>query len=240
MLELNRIYHGDYKELIRSVDDRSIDLVVTDPPYLFIKGGMSSERLNVGSKARDNYINSDMSDFDGEHICTLLDAIAPKFRNGWNSYFFCSEMQVCHYLKYAVEHGIRYNLLVWDRQVSNMISYKFVRSHIDYIVRLYDGNGLNKIPTDNPNYTYGKIKAGVKADEYHPTGKPVELIRDFILLSSNEGDTVLDPFCGGGTTAEACVLTGRNYLCFEINEKHFNSATSRLQGIMCKNKNKLF
>lgn len=228
MLEINNIYHGDYKELIKSVDDKSIDLVLTDPPYLFVKGGMSSKNLNRGTKSSDNYINTDMSDFGEKEINTLLDNLAPKFRNGWNSYFFCSEKQVACYLKYAIEHNIKYNLLVWDRQLSNMISYKFFRSHIDYIIRLYEGNGLNKVVSDNPTYLYGKIKVGVKDKTYHPTGKPIDMLKDFIYLSSNEGDVVLDPFCGGGAVAIACIRENRNFIGFEINGEYYQKAIERI------------
>lgn len=229
MLELNKIYNTDYLEGIKNIDDGSVDLVVTDPPYLFVKGGMSSKNLNVGTKSRENYINTDMDDFGEAKINTLLNQLKPKFRNGWNAYFFCSEMQVAYYLKYAVENKIKYNLLVWDRQLSNMISYKFFRSHIDYIVRLYKGNGLNKIETDNPNYVYGKIKVSKKPKSFHPTSKPVDILEDFIRLSSNEGDVVLDTFIGSGTTAIACKNTNRNYVGFEINTEYCQKAIDRIK-----------
>ena len=223
------LYNGDCLEIMKGISDGSVDLVVTDPPYLFSKGGMSSKNLNVGTKSRENYINTDMSDFGEDEINKFLNALKPKFRNGWNAYFFCSEMQVAYYLKYAVENKIRYNLLVWDRQLSNMISYKFFRSHIDYIIRLYKGNGLNKIECDNPNYLYGKIKTSKKPKSSHPTVKPVEVIRDFILLSSNEGDVVLDSFMGSGTTGVACADLNRKFIGIELDENYFSIAKQRIQ-----------
>lgn len=230
------LYNGDYADVIQNVKDGSIDLVVTDPPYLFVKGGMSSKKLNTGTKSRSNYINTDMSDFGEDEIYAMLNSIAPKFKNGWNSYFFCSEMQVCYYLKYAVEHKIKYNILVWDRELSNMISYKFFRSHIDYIIRLYNGNGLNKIDCNNPNYTYGKIKIGKKPKQIHPTAKPVEMLEDFIRLSSNEGDMIFDPFMGSGSTGVACINTNRNFIGIELNPDYFNMAKKRIS----ESTNKLF
>lgn len=110
-----------------------------------------------------------------------------------------------------------------------MISYKFFRSHIDYIIRLYKGNGLNKIECDNPNYLYGKIKTSKKPKSSHPTAKPVEVIRDFILLSSNEGDVVLDPFMGSGTTGVACADLNRKFIRIELDNEYFELAKGRIE-----------
>lgn len=82
-----QLYNGDCLEIMKGISDGSVDLVVTDPPYLFSKGGMSSKNLNVGTKARENYINTDMSDFGEGEINKFLNSLKPKFRNGWNAYF---------------------------------------------------------------------------------------------------------------------------------------------------------
>ena len=62
----------------------------------------------------------------------------------------------------------------------------------------------------------------------HPTQKPVELITKMIEDSSEPGDTVLDTFMGSGTTAVACMRTGRNYIGFEQDEKYHAIATQRV------------
>lgn len=119
MREYNKIYNEDYIVGLQRVPDKSVDLVVTDPPYLFVKGGMKSKKLNRGTKSPENYINTDMSDFGEEKITCMLDAISPKFKNGFNGYFFCSEMQLAYYLQYALKNKLKYNVLLWDRGVSN-------------------------------------------------------------------------------------------------------------------------
>ena len=64
----------------------------------------------------------------------------------------------------------------------------------------------------------------------HPTQKPVRLIERLIFLVSKEGDTVLDPFSGSGSTAIACLNTGRNFIGFEIDkEYYYDSAMKRIQ-----------
>ena len=65
-------------------------------------------------------------------------------------------------------------------------------------------------------------------DRFHPTQKPQKLIERLILASSNEGDLVLDPFMGGGSTAVACVSTKRNYIGFEIDPEYYGKSMFRL------------
>ena len=63
----------------------------------------------------------------------------------------------------------------------------------------------------------------------HPTQKPVALMRHLVELFTVEGDTVLDPFMGSGTTGVACVQTGRNFIGVEIDEGYFNIAKKRIE-----------
>jgi DNA modification methylase len=74
----------------------------------------------------------------------------------------------------------------------------------------------------------------------HPTIKPIEIIQNFILNSSKEDDIVFDPFMGSGTTCVAAKRLNRKYIGFEIEEKWFNVAKDRLQGINQKGEMNLF
>ena len=64
--------------------------------------------------------------------------------------------------------------------------------------------------------------------ERHPTEKPIDIIKRIIKTSSNEGGTILDCFMGSGTTAVACLLTNRNFIGFELEEKYYNIALKRI------------
>ncbi|HHU84212.1 MAG TPA: site-specific DNA-methyltransferase, partial [Clostridiales bacterium] len=63
----------------------------------------------------------------------------------------------------------------------------------------------------------------------HPAIFPEQLAQDHILSWSNEGDLVLDPFMGSGTTAVACINTGRNFIGFELDEHYCEIANERIQ-----------
>jgi len=76
---------------------------------------------------------------------------------------------------------------------------------------------------DNLSYpTVAKSKYG------HPTTKPLGEIVDLVLHYSKEGQTVLDPFAGSGTLAEACIKTKRKYICIEQDDTHFNGILKRI------------
>jgi len=67
-----------------------------------------------------------------------------------------------------------------------------------------------------------------KNDIYHPTIKSVDFIKTIILMSTNENDIVVDPFCGSGTTAVACKMTNRNFICCDISQEYCEMAKKRL------------
>lgn len=72
---------------------------------------------------------------------------------------------------------------------------------------------------------YGKYQSGKeKNSKYHPAVFPLQLAKDHILSWSNEGDTVLDPFIGSGTTALACISTKRYFIGFEISKEYCDVA----------------
>ena len=71
----------------------------------------------------------------------------------------------------------------------------------------------------------------------HPTQKPVSLCEYFIKTYSNEGAVILDPFIGSGTTAIACINTGRNFIGFEMDKGYYDIACKRIEGAKNTNMN---
>lgn len=224
---------GDYKEMIKDIPDKSIDLVVTDPPYLHIKGGCKSKRLNVGCRDAHSDVVDKMSDFGQEQINEFLDAVKPKMKQV-NMYVFCSKLQIPHYLNWAIKNKLQYDLLFWYKNTNRMISTKFYASNVEYIVRIYgSGCSLKSILDESGkarSEMYQKIFCyDTPKNKEHEAQKPVEMLERLILLSSNKGDKVLDCFMGSGSTALACVRTLRNFIGIEIDEKAYNTARKRLE-----------
>jgi len=213
-----------------------IDCIITDPPFLHVKGGMKSKRINTGSYKVDSFVNTKMRDFDEEKIYEFLNKSKQIFNGSFNGYFFCSKLQIVYYLKWTQENKLKYDVLIWDRQKNSLISTKFYTSNIDYVIRIYGKNrALNKIVNEkgkgDVNY-YKKIQSYKHPKEYgHETEKPIELIKKYILLSSNENDIIFDPFAGSGTTGEGCINLNRKFIGIELEEKWFNIMVNRIESL---------
>ena len=131
-------------------------------------------------------------------------------------------------------------MLIWDKSSRDdkysMKSSKFFTQDIEYVIRLYEsGVSLNKIwnveHTKSDSKLYMKRQKFQKPKGIHESMKPVELLEQYILLSSNENDVVLDPFMGSGSTGVACRNTNRNYIGIELNEDYFDVAKERINNI---------
>ena len=68
-----------------------------------------------------------------------------------------------------------------------------------------------------------------KDKRYHPTQKPTELLEILITTYTKQGDTILDPFMGSGSTGVACVNTGRNFIGMELDHNYFEIAKQRIE-----------
>jgi len=77
-------------------------------------------------------------------------------------------------------------------------------------------------------FDYAIAGSEIKEHRFHPTQKPLAVMKWCIGLCSKEGDTILDPFCGSGTTLVAAVQTGRNAIGIEISEEYCAMSRKRL------------
>lgn len=115
-----------------------------------------------------------------------------------------------------------------------------INSKINYLSNAREiavlGIKKNK-PTFNSSYDNGLYNFPICHDKgrFHPTQKPLELIKALILKHSNEEETVLDCFSGSGTTGVAALETGRNFIGCEINPEYFKQSEKRIQAIIDNN-----
>ena len=229
-MQTNIIYNEDCFEVMARMEDKSIDAIITDPPYLFIKGGESGDKVikfSGGMKMKDTYIGKKMSDFDEKHINMFLNS-SFRILKKINYYIFCSELQIQFYLAFATKNKLRYNLLVWDKGNRNIMQRKAYSSTFEYIIRIYE-KGVSLIPNNNNNY-YCKYKSHKSIKEtIHHTEKPIPLICEFIELSTKPKSIVFDPFLGSGTTAIACNITDRQYIGCEIDQEYYKIAINRIE-----------
>lgn len=233
MEERYKLYNGDCLEVMKNIPDKSIDLLITDPPYLHIKGGSKCKRVNRGVYDEKKEIKSKMSDFDEPQIFLFLNIVKNKMKK-MNAYIFCSKLQITSYLKWISQYKkYQYDILIWDKCRNGLIGHKAFATNIEYIIRIYEyGCGLREVKNGDKLISeyYQKIQRIPPAkNKKHPAEKPTELIRRFILLSSDENDLILDPYMGSGTTGEICLDTNRRFIGIELDENYFNIAKERIE-----------
>lgn len=230
------IISGNCMEAMEKFPDKSVDLILTDPPYLHVKGGMKSKKYNTGTWKSESYMNTHMSDFGEKRIYEFLDKSLRIMKKA-NMYIFCSKLQLQYYFKYITEHKkLKYDLLVWDKVKYSMKSTKFFTSDIEYIIRIYEsGVSLNKVLVEDGSKSdithYMKRQVAEQPKGEHGTMKPVELLNRLIKVSSNEGDLILDPFMGSGSTGISARELNRRFIGIELDEKYFEIAKKRIEEV---------
>ena len=230
----NELYFGDNKEVMDKLPAYGCHLLIADPPYRFTKGVHNDTK-----KAKSNMCKSSLYDYsDNSGMCRIKNGLqrndiyawldkVPRIMVKMNAYIFCSEEQLADYYEWAQENKYKFSVLVWEKPVC-IISKQRYAQNVEFIVRIYEnGTALNKLE-DSSMYSRVIRSSYLKA-KYHPTQKPLEIFKRIINLSSKEGNVVIDPFLGSGTTAIAASMLGRKYIGIENNEKFFKIAEERIK-----------
>lgn len=200
-LPVNSIIHGDSLEIMKLMPDKSVDLIITDPPY-----GMNFQSGH--RKVKYEKIVGDTR-FPVE-IFNELFRIARK-----GVYVFCRWDNIGVFPKpKSVLCWVKNNWSMGDLEHEHgrqweAICFYAMEEHV-FIKRIPD-----------------VIREDRTGNVLHPTEKPVNLIKKIIM--ANEGDVIFDPFCGSGTTLVAAKQEGRQYLGIEIDEKFYCEAKERVE-----------
>lgn len=222
MLKTNEIYNIDCMEGVQLLDDKSIDLVVMDPPYLL------NLQKTKNTTSINNYANELLDLKDGFDL-KILDLLIPKMKK-INIYIYCSKRQIKQLLDYFMKKGCNYELLTWHKQNPSPLTNNNYLPDTEYIVfarekgvKLY-GNYYTK-----RKYYISGVNQVDKKKYKHPTIKPLAFIENHIINSSKEGDLVLDCYCGSGTTLVGALKNNRRYIGFEINKEYYEVAKKRIE-----------
>ena len=227
-MELNQIYNKDVLELMKTMSDESIDLIVTDPPYKVTargnagnSGGMMQDKLSMQGKI---FKHNDIK--PSEYI--------PEFyrllKDGSHCYIMTNHVNLHEMLNVAKESGFHFiKSLVWNN--GNKIMGQYYMSQFEYILFFRKGRGkkINKCGTADILEIPNKKTKGEDGKNIHDTEKPVELMKVLIENSSNIDEVVFEPFMGVGSTIMACVELHRRYVGCEIDEKYYNIAKTRIE-----------
>lgn len=243
-METNVIYQEDCIAGMKKLPDNSVDLVITDPPYMISQAGKKISRKSLSSKSwkRDMDIKLDFGKWDNFED----EADFFKFTENWFSecarvlkpkgwiYIFFDKQKIGYFdLFLSKKYGIKgRTVFAWlksnpvpsFRKVNWLSASEFcwVGSKGDCKLKnfLQQKEMHNYMITPNKS-SYGKTK--------HPTEKPELVIEKFVKTNSVEGDIVLDCFMGSGTTAVVCKRLNRNYIGYESNQEYYEIAIKRLE-----------
>lgn len=215
------LFQGDCLEIMKDIPNNSIDLIVTDPPYKIITGGDSGNRpkgiLAGNRKLFEHQTDIKISDWISELYRVLKD--------GTHCYIFSNSLNLSEMLNESKRCGFKlHNLLIWQK--NNVTPSQFYMKNCEYVLFLRKGKAkwINNIGNSKTVHQFDNIIG----NKNHPTEKPVSLMRFYIENSSNEGDVVLDPFMGSGSTGIACLNTNRKFIGIELDEKYFGIAKERI------------
>ena len=240
MLEINKIHLGDCYELIKKIPDKSIDLILIDPPYDFHCGtinktGIFKDRLVAPGK---EIVNMNIN--NGYDISILKEFV--RVLKTINIFIWCNKEQIRDYLNFFVDYDISFEILTWHKTNPTPLTKNTFLPDTEYClyfrekgkILLNDGYELKS------KYYVTSTNKCDKDNYLHPTIKPLEIIKKQILHTTQENDIVLDCFCGSGTTCIACKETGRKFIGIEIEPKYYKIAVNRLNGITADGQTSIF
>lgn len=227
-MHMHKLLNGDCLELIAKIPDNSIDLIVTDPPYKTITGGDSDGKNSTRPKGM---LSGNRKLFTYQNNIKPAQWIPELFRvlkEGSHCYIFTNHLNMKDMLIESEKVGFKlHNILVWEK--NNCTPSQFYMKNCEYILFLRKGKAkwINDIGGSKTVHQFQNIIG----NKVHPTEKPVDLMQFYIKNSSSEGDLVLDPFMGAGSTGIAALNSGRNFIGFELDEEYYRTAKSRIESL---------
>lgn len=236
MIQMNKIYHEDCLKGMRRMKTGSVDLIVTDPPYLIesTKAG-GDTRLSRSIQMTNDEI--EQSNLTAEFDYQILDEMVRVMKK-INLYIWCNHKQVPMYLDYFVkQHKCSFDILIWKKTNPPPLFHNKYLTDKKYCLYFRKGGYCQPANYKQATTIYVQPMNVIDKRKYgHPTIKPLNIIKNLVLNSSKSGEVVLDPFMGSGTTAVACLLTKRQYIGFEINKGFYDQALRRLKMDVGKDK----
>jgi len=226
-METNKIYNMDCYEGMKLLADKSIDLIITDPPYEFIsKNPNGAGFMKKEKKEHIHKVNTSIGmSFNPIQFLESTKRILKHM----NMYVFCNKKLLLPYLQFIEDNNYSFDILLWAKPNPVPIFNGHYLIDKEYLIYIREKGAVFNSDTGYENYfTIFNHSIGSKKFD-HPTVKPIKFIKKVMRISSNENDIILDPFMGSGTTAVACKELNRQYIGFEIQKQYCEIANKRLQ-----------
>lgn len=254
-MELNRIYNMDCLQGLKLLEDNSIDLTVTSPPYDNLRN-YNGYSFDFESIAKELYR---VTKTGGIIVWIVGDATSKGSESG-TSFRQALYFKECgfnlHDTMIYEKNSSAFPAARTSKRYTQIFEYMFVfckgkiRNDISLLCdkpnkwaghtnwgnntqydkdgNLRQTNNIKPVPEFSLRNNIWKYSVGFNDKTGHPAVFPEKLAEDHILSWSNENDIILDPFMGSGTTAKMSLLNNRNYIGFEISKEYCDMAENRL------------
>ncbi|MFC1485206.1 DNA-methyltransferase [bacterium] len=255
-MKINYIYLGDcISTLNNEINAESVNLIFADPPYNLSGNGLKWEGNKTGgdwymvNEAWDKMSDKDYLMFTKQWLLGCHRVLT----NNGSIYISCTYHNIAEIMVVLKQLGFKINnVLIWQKTnaMPNMTKRVFTHSS-EFVVWAVKGKkwifNYEDIKDINPDrqkdgskkqmrdvwsmpLVQGKERIRVENGRaIHPTQKPEEMLKRIIIASSNEGDLVLDPFMGSGTTAFVAKRLKRKWIGIEKEKKYIDAANARMK-----------
>lgn len=221
-MNIDEIYCMDCLEGLSKIESRTVSLVIAEPPYELQQhnGASAFGRANRDYHQGIDHLQTGISDlvlYEMLRVCKHP-----------NMYVFCSKDQLPQLFNFALQNKLSYDLLTWHKTNPVPTCNNKYLSDTEYIMFMRKGANLYGTYESKRKYFVTPTNTEDKKAWGRPTPKPVNIIRTLIENSTQEGDLVLDPFMGSGTTAIAAIRSNRHYIGFELSEEYHKICQKRI------------
>ncbi len=233
------LYNDDCIKVLNSFDNCSIDMIFADPPYFLSNNGKSISNGKVVSvnkgewDKRENY--GDVVEFTNQWLLGCYEVL----KNGATIWVSGTSHNIFDVKMVMDKLGFNIiNIVIWHKLDPTPLIYKNkFRFSYEFIIwakkgkfHYFDYDAMYKVNNEEMQDVWNlpAVSMGEKKYGKHPTQKPECLLERIILASTKEGQIVLDPFMGSGTTCVVAKKLNRKYIGIEKEEQYFNIALKRI------------
>ena len=223
----DKLICGDSIAEMENLEDASIDLVITDPPYGI---DYSSNRSQFNDHVTKEKIAND-SNLDEALKLTedALEVLSRKTKTDAHVYLFTGWKVYPNFLEVVNKYFEVKNLIIWDKGNHGTGDLEGTWGN-RYEMIIFASKGSRKLVKRKADII--PVSKIASSEMIHPTQKPTQLIKELLEASAHTKDTVIDPFMGSGSTIKAVKEYGDlNYIGIELDKDRFDKASSFIGGM---------
>ena len=235
-MEEYALYNSDAFAALKEIQDAGIDLILTDPPYNL--GAYSTGNMRFSWRKE---INNDLAEWDqkGFNPADLKDEFMRILKPAGNIMVFCSYNLMGKWHETFDLLFDTFQFFVWHKSnpAPKFRKAGFLNS-CELVVCMWNKGHTWNFGRQSEMHNFFESPVCMPPERlkepHHPAQKPVKLLSHLLQIASNEGDTVLDPFMGVGSTGVAAIAHNRKFIGIELETAYYNAAVTRLQDCLPK------